>query len=611
MAKYLIPFLIFIGVLSTRSYAQYQVLGDASALGPDTFLLTPDMAWQSGAVWYKLKHNFNTPFSITGSMFFGDLDDGADGIVFVIQNKCLVEGNNGGGIGYQNFPGYSLGVEFDTYQNTGSPWNDPPYDHVAIVQDGNIDHATNLAGPVQMDATLANVEDNNWHPFQIDYDPSTTTLNVYFGGNLRLSHSVDISNTILRGDNFAYWGFTSSTGGSWADNSVAISSFTTLRLEDTTFCAGTKTVNLAPLNPQNVAFNRTATASSVEGPFIESNAFDSNLGTRWSSSFSDPQWISVDLGQPTDIDSVILYWEGAYGSEYMIQTSTDNTTWTDQFHEFTGNGGTDQIYFTANNVRYVRMFGLQRATPYGYSLFEFEVYSTPQYAWAPNDGSISDTASANPTFSPTATTNYTLTIPDPCLGETQLNFTIIVDCNPLPIELLSFDGMAVHRQIDLFWVTLNEVNNDYFIVERSLDASNWSKIGQVDGAGTYNGQLNYQLVDDNINWSVAGYYYRLVQVDFNASSSTSDIIYIPLEHDFGNQLIIFPSPIGKDDQLHLAGIKEGTDTFSMYDISGKSVLTEVSVTKISKDQLLVDVSQLAPGYYRVSYGKQKGKFMKL
>lgn len=610
MTKHLTLILVFAGMLCTRIQAQYQVSGNASALTPDTFLLTPDAAWQNGAVWYKLKHDFSTPFSVAGGMYFGDLDDGADGIVFVIQNKCLVAGTSGGGIGYQNFPGYSLGVEFDTYQNVGAPANDPAYDHMAILQDGSIDHLTNLAGPVQMDATSANVEDGNWHSFQIDYDPSTTTLNIYFGGNLRLSYNIDISSTILHGENYAYWGFTSATGGNWADNKVAISSVTAMTLDDATICFGSETVNLAPLDAVNVAFNHTATSSSVEGPFVAANAFDNDLNTRWSSSFSDPQWVEVDLGQPTDIDSVVLYWEGAYGSEYIIQTSTDNVNWTDQYHEFAGNGGTDQIYFSATGARYVRMYGLQRGTPYGYSLWEFEVYSTPQYAWSPNDGSISDTTSANPTFTPTTTTTYTLTIPDPCLGETTLSFTITVDCTPLSIELVSFDGVLDDRQIDLFWVTSNEINNDYFIVERSLDASNWSGIGMVDGAGTYTGQLNYMLVDEDLDWSVPGYYYRLVQVDFNGTYSISNIIFIPLEGGFGSELVIFPSPVNDGQLLNLVGIK-ASDEFGMYDISGKNVIDDISVMKVSKDHLLVDVSRLATGYYMVRSGKQQGKFVKL
>jgi len=603
--------LLLVTVFATRSHAQYQVSGNSSALTPDTFLLTPDAPWQNGAVWYKLKHNFGTPFSVTGGMFFGDFDDGADGIVFVVQNRCLVAGTSGGGIGYQNFPGYSLGVEFDTYQNVGAPSNDPAFDHVAILRDGSIDHATNLAGPVQTHPTLANVEDNTWHNFQITYNPATTTLEVYFDGSLRLSYTIDITGNILHGENFAYWGFTSATGGSWADNRVAVTSVTALTLEDTTICTGSQSVSLAPLDPVNVAFNHTAATSSVEGPFVAGNAFDNNLGTRWSSAFSDPQWISVDLGVPRDIDSVILYWEGAYGSEYIIQTSTDNVTWTDQYHEFTGNGGTDKIYFTATGVQYVRMFGLQRGTPYGFSLWEFEVYSTPQYAWSPNDGSISDIASASPTFTPATTTTYTLTIPDPCLGETTLNFTIVVDCNPLPIELLSFNGFLDDREVDLYWITESEINNDYFIVQRSENASSWTNIGQVDGAGNHVGQLNYAFTDENLDWTIPGYYYRLRQVDFNGASSLSNVIYIPLTKEFGDEMIVFPSPAGSDQQLHVMGINTETDAFSMIDISGKLVVDELAVTKVSGDHLLIDISHLAAGCYVISCGKQSSKFIKL
>lgn len=609
--KHFTILLFLVTVFATRSQAQYQVSGNASALTPDTFLLTPDAAWQNGAVWYKLKHNFSTPFSITGSMFFGDFDDGADGIVFVVQNKCLVAGTAGGGIGYQNFPGYSLGVEFDTYQNVGAPSNDPVYDHVAILRDGSINHATNLAGPVQMDPVAANIEDNNWHPFQITYNPATTTLNVYFGGSLRLSYNIDISGNILHGENYAYWGFTSATGGSWADNRVAITSVTAMTLDDMTICTGSQSVNLAPLDAVNVAFNHPAAASSVEGPFVAANAFDNSLGTRWGSAFSNPQWISVDLGSPMDIDSVILYWEGAYGSEYIIQTSTNNVTWTDQYHEYTGNGGIDRIYFTASNVRYVRMYGLQRGTPYGFSLWEFEVYSTPQYAWSPNDGSISDTASASPTFTPTTTTTYTLTIPDPCLGQTTLNFTIVVDCMPLPIELLYFNGVLNDRVVDLFWATESEINNDYFIVQRSENASDWINIGQVDGAGNHVGQLNYTLTDENLDWSVPGYYYRLRQVDFNGASSLSNVVYIPLTNAFDNEMVVFPSPSGPDQQLHVLGIDADRDMFYMIDISGKLVVDEISVMKVADDHLLIDINHLAAGCYMINCGKQQAKFVKL
>lgn len=104
-------------------------------------------------------------------------------------------------------------------------------------------------------------------------------------------------------------------------------------------------------------------------------AIDGNASTRWSSSYSDPQWISVDFGSAINVDGVMLNWEAAYAKSYQIQLSTDNSNWTTVFSTTTGDGGVDTISFATQSARYVRMYGTQRATEYGYSLWDFEVYS--------------------------------------------------------------------------------------------------------------------------------------------------------------------------------------------------------------------------------------------
>ncbi len=127
----------------------------------------------------------------------------------------------------------------------------------------------------------------------------------------------------------------------------------------------------------NIAQGKTTTASSVENAtFPASNATDGNLGTRWSSAFSDPQWLQVDLGQSYTITHVTLTWEAAYARSYQIQTSPNGTAWTNIFSTTTGDGGTDDLGVTGTG-RYIRMNGTARATPYGYSLFEFAVQGTP------------------------------------------------------------------------------------------------------------------------------------------------------------------------------------------------------------------------------------------
>jgi hypothetical protein len=119
-----------------------------------------------------------------------------------------------------------------------------------------------------------------------------------------------------------------------------------------------------------------ATASSLENSsFPASAAVDGNTSTRWSSAFSDPQWLQVDLGSAATISQVTLDWETAYATAFQIQTSSDGTNWTTIYSTTTGTGGSQTLSVTGSG-RYVRMYGTARATQYGYSLWEFQVYGT-------------------------------------------------------------------------------------------------------------------------------------------------------------------------------------------------------------------------------------------
>ncbi|MFD0368188.1 discoidin domain-containing protein [Streptomyces sp. NPDC127114] len=123
---------------------------------------------------------------------------------------------------------------------------------------------------------------------------------------------------------------------------------------------------------------RPVTASSTEAAGLEAaKAVDGRTDTRWASAEgTDPQWLRVDLGAPAALSRVRLDWEAAYARAYRVQGSLDGTTWTDLHATTTGDGGTDETAVTGT-ARYVRVYGTQRATPYGYSLWEFKVYGTP------------------------------------------------------------------------------------------------------------------------------------------------------------------------------------------------------------------------------------------
>ncbi|MFC5000007.1 discoidin domain-containing protein [Dactylosporangium cerinum] len=157
--------------------------------------------------------------------------------------------------------------------------------------------------------------------------------------------------------------------------------------------------------PTNRAIARPATASSTENAGTPASAaVDGNTGTRWSSAVVVPQSLTVDLGSVLPICRVILRWEAAYATAFQIQTSTDNAAYTSIYSTTTGTGGVQTLDVTGNG-RYVRINATAKATQWGVSLWEFEVYalggSNPPSSSPPvSNQPVEPTDPKNPNFGP-------------------------------------------------------------------------------------------------------------------------------------------------------------------------------------------------------------------
>jgi len=126
-----------------------------------------------------------------------------------------------------------------------------------------------------------------------------------------------------------------------------------------------------------IAVGKPAKASSnmaQSGASSPDAAVDGRADTRWSSEFSDPQWIAVDLGKPEKISRIVLDWENAFAKAYTIEVSLDGKAWKDVYRMADGKGGSEEIKFTPAEARWVRLTGTKRATQYGYSLWELKVF---------------------------------------------------------------------------------------------------------------------------------------------------------------------------------------------------------------------------------------------
>jgi len=128
----------------------------------------------------------------------------------------------------------------------------------------------------------------------------------------------------------------------------------------------------------NLALRGPATSSSTEAVFSAANAVDGDSYSRWASAATDTEWLQVDLGAVTAVHSAELDWEGAFGKNYVIQGRVSATgDWVDLATVTNGTGGIDtggiDTVPIAGDYRYIRMQGIERGTPYGYSLHEFTI----------------------------------------------------------------------------------------------------------------------------------------------------------------------------------------------------------------------------------------------
>ena len=184
---------------------------------------------------------------------------------------------------------------------------------------------------------------------------------------------------------------------------------------------------------KNLALNKPVTVSSVEENLnwlTGSNAVDGKTDTRWASAFTDNEWIQVDLQSSYTLYQVVLRWETAYGQHYQLQLSENGTAWTTIYEQTSGRGGVEKI--TANGQgRFVRLWGIKRGTPYGWSLWEFEVYGSNSSIYIEDRQVIA--------------LGTTLQIyPHPLAGEAQIVFDVNQKSHGV-LEIFNISGKRVAR----------------------------------------------------------------------------------------------------------------------------------------------------------------------
>lgn len=182
----------------------------------------------------------------------------------------------------------------------------------------------------------------------------------------------------------------------------------------------------------------------------------------------------------------------------------------------------------------------------------------------------------------------TVTIDD--LADTY--FTVAsVTGSLLPVELLSFTAAYQKSEVVLNWTTASELNNERFEIEHSRNGIDFSKIGQIAGAGTVNSKQDYQFI--HINPLSPTNYYKLKQVDYDGTFAYSRMITVASEL-FDDALQIVENPV-KNQSLRFNYRGSSEVSIRIFSLSGN----EFKNNKItsSSEGFQVDTAHLPPGMY--------------
>jgi hypothetical protein len=184
--------------------------------------------------------------------------------------------------------------------------------------------------------------------------------------------------------------------------------------------------------------------------------------------------------------------------------------------------------------------------------------------------------------------------------------TVNLPQTPLPIEYLKFTAYKINQQSVLIeWQTSMEKNNDFFIVEKSIDGVNWLVLDKVSGAMQSNLNLNYSSID---NQPIKGLnYYRLKQTDFDGVYTNSKIISIDFERT-NNSLIIYPNPAS--NFIEILGYNGELNSLRLFDILGKDITSQIKISEIDNQRLLIDLSNLRIGLYLIQTLYQSSLILK-
>lgn len=202
------------------------------------------------------------------------------------------------------------------------------------------------------------------------------------------------------------------------------------------------------------------------------------------------------------------------------------------------------------------------------------------------------------------------------------NFSSIAYCinsggasvSPLSIELTELAGQNMANGNKLTWTTQTELNNEYFVIEKSKDGNTFHEIGIVEGAGNSNSEIAYEFMDDKVNGGLN--YYRVSGQDYLGIRQHSNVIAIETVNSTTlDGIDIVPNPVRSSVNLSFDSDQIGEAEIMIIDGTGKMVANYNIDVAAGYNEMVQDLSELSNGLYmaviRMGSTTATEKFLKL
>jgi hypothetical protein len=177
----------------------------------------------------------------------------------------------------------------------------------------------------------------------------------------------------------------------------------------------------------------------------------------------------------------------------------------------------------------------------------------------------------------------------------------------LPVEFIELKAEHINNFVKVSWATESELNNEYFVVERSKDAINFETVSTVQGAANTSTRNSYSVNDNNPYEGIT--YYRIKQYDFDGYFKYSNIVAVNIK-PIDETVVIYPNPVSANGVLEISTVETAEQILSIFDVTGKLVYSKKYILVAGKNQLILETNGLSRGVYFVKIGDINTKFIK-